>query len=245
MEHYGKTDIGKVRKENQDDFLISENAEKNLLAAVVCDGMGGAKAGGLASDLATKTFMNYLNDHLLFSTLKRPSYSHILKQACSESNGIVYQYSCFDPDYSGMGTTLVGVVIKRNHAYIINVGDSRAYIIRKKEIRQITNDHSLVAEMVRRGEITEEEARFHPRKNIITNALGIEGEIVSDVFTEKLRKGDRILLCSDGITNLISDEELLQYSQDNKTCEEFVDALIKKSLLLNAPDNITAVAVSM
>ena len=245
MEYFGKTDIGKVRKENQDGFSIRENKEKHLLAAVVCDGMGGAKAGGLASDLATKTFMDYLNERLLFSTLKRPAYSHILKQACAESNGIVYQYSCFDSDYSGMGTTLVGAVVKRRHAYIINVGDSRAYIINKKHIRQITNDHSLVAEMVRRGEITEEQARNHPRKNIITNALGIEGEINSDLFVEKLRKGDRLLLCSDGITNLISDEELLAYSQENKTCEGFVEVLINKALLLNAPDNIMAVAVSM
>lgn len=245
MDYFGKTDIGKVRKENQDDFSVREDAARHLVAAVVCDGMGGAKAGGLASNLATKTFMDYLDAHLFSSTLKRPSYNNLLTTACAESNGIVYQYSCFDPDYSGMGTTLVGAIIKKDQAYIINVGDSRAYLIRKKEIQQITLDHSLVAEMVRRGEITEEQARSHPRKNIITNALGIEGEIQSDLFHTKLHKGDRLLLCSDGITNMISDEEILIYSQINTASEDFVDRLITRALDLGAPDNITALAVTI
>ena len=212
---------------------------------IVCDGMGGAKAGGLASNLGTKTFMDYLERHLFGSTLKRPSYSKIISTACAESNGIVYQYSCFDADYNGMGTTLVGALIRKDQAFIVNVGDSRAYLISKKQIQQITQDHSLVAEMVRRGEITEEQAKNHPRKNIITNALGIEGEIQSDVFHIKLHKGDRLFLCSDGITNIISDDELLNYSQIYDSAEEFVNHLIQVALDRGAPDNTTAVAVTI
>ena len=245
MEYFGKTDIGKVRKENQDDFAIREDSERRLVAAVVCDGMGGAKAGGLASNLGTKTFMDYLERHLFGSTLKRPSYSKIISTACAESNGIVYQYSCFDADYNGMGTTLVGALIRKDQAFIVNVGDSRAYLISKKSIQQITQDHSLVAEMVRRGEITEEQAKNHPRKNIITNALGIEGEIQSDVFHIKLHKGDRPFLCSDGTTNIISDDELLNYSQIYDSAEEFVNHLIQVALDRGAPDNTTAVAVTI
>ena len=245
MEYFGKTDIGKVRKENQDDFAIREDSERRLVAAVVCDGMGGAKAGGLASNLGTKTFMDYLERHLFGSTLKRPSYSKIISTACAESNGIVYQYSCFDADYNGMGTTLVGALIRKDQAFIVNVGDSRAYLISKKSIQQITQDHSLVAEMVRRGEITEEQAKNHPRKNIITNALGIEGEIQSDVFHIKLHKGDLLFLCSDGITNIISDDELLNYSQIYDSAEEFVNHLIQVALDRGAPDNTTAVAVTI
>ena len=245
MEYFGKTDIGKVRKENQDDFAIREDSERRLVAAVVCDGMGGAKAGGLASNLGTKTFMDYLERHLFGSTLKRPSYSKIISTACAESNGIVYQYSCFDADYNGMGTTLVGALIRKDQAFIVNVGDSRAYLISKKTIQQITQDHSLVAEMVRRGEITEEQAKNHPRKNIITNALGIEGEIQSDVFHINLHKGDRLFLCSDGVTNIISDDELLNYSQIYDSAEEFVNHLIQVALDRGAPDNTTAVAVTI
>ncbi len=245
MEYFGKTDIGKVRKENQDDFAIREDSERRLVAAVVCDGMGGAKAGGLASNLGTKTFMDYLERHLFGSTLKRPSYSKIISTACAESNGIVYQYSCFDADYNGMGTTLVGALIRKDQAFIVNVGDSRAYLISKKSIQQITQDHSLVAEMVRRGEITEEQAKNHPRKNIITNALGIEGEIQSDVFHINLHKGDRLFLCSDGVTNIISDDELLNYSQIYDSAEEFVNHLIQVALDRGAPDNTTAVAVTI
>ena len=213
MEYFGKTDIGKVRKENQDDFAIREDSERRLVAAVVCDGMGGAKAGGLASNLGTKTFMDYLERHLFGSTLKRPSYSKIISTACAESNGIVYQYSCFDADYNGMGTTLVGALIRKDQAFIVNVGDSRAYLISKKSIQQITQDHSLVAEMVRRGEITEEQAKNHPRKNIITNALGIEGEIQSDVFHINLHKGDRLFLGDGGVIRLEIVEEILDHRQ--------------------------------
>ena len=144
-----------------------------------------------------------------------------------------------------MGTTLVGALIRKDQAFIVNVGDSRAYLISKKSIQQITQDHSLVAEMVRRGEITEEQAKNHPRKNIITNALGIEGEIQSDVFHINLHKGDRLFLCSDGVTNIISDDELLNYSQIYDSAEEFVNHLIQVALDRGAPDNTTAVAVTI
>jgi len=245
LEYYGITDIGKIRKENQDCFLVRNYPDSKILVAVVCDGMGGAKAGGLASSVASKSFMDFVEDKLNNSSSKTPSYKNILTNACAESNGIVYQYSCFDSEYSGMGTTLVGALCLKNKAYVVNIGDSRAYLISKKKISQITTDHSLVEEMVQRGEITRSEARNHPQKNIITNALGIEGEIRSDVFEVKIQKGDRLFLCSDGISNLMSDELLLEESKKYDNPKEFCQAVIEFSLALGSPDNITAVAIQI
>lgn len=245
MEYFGLTDRGKIRKDNQDCFLVQSNEKAKCLVAVLCDGMGGAKAGGLASDVASKAFVAYADERLSESGIRKPLYGNIVTDACAEANGVVYQYSCFDADYSGMGTTLVGAAVLKDRAYIVNVGDSRAYQITKKRIIQVTRDQSLVEEMVRRGEITREEARFHPQKNIITNALGLEDTIKSDIFEVKLQKGDRLLFCSDGVSNLIDDGQLLEESRENPEPEGFCRSLIQLALDLNSPDNVTALAVQV
>jgi Serine/threonine protein phosphatase len=245
MEYFGITDRGKIRKDNQDCFLAQEHEAQKCLIAVLCDGMGGAKAGGLASDVASKAFVACAEERLTDSPVRRPSYANIITGACSEANGVVYQYSCFDSNYSGMGTTLVGGIILKDKAFIVNVGDSRAYHISKKRIVQITRDQSLVEEMVQRGEITREEARNHPRRNIITNALGLESSIKSDIFEVKLQKGDRIFMCSDGVSNLIDDEQILEESRENPDTEKFCRSLIELALDLNSPDNVTAFAVQI
>ena len=243
MEYFGITDKGKIRRENQDCFLMQEHGGADCVIGVLCDGMGGAKAGGLASDVASKAFIAYVDERLSEYSFKKPPYGNILTGACAEANGVVYQYSCFDADYSGMGTTLVGLIAVKGRAFIVNVGDSRAYLVTPRRITQITRDHSLVEEMVRRGEITREEARNHPRKNIITNALGLESGIKSDIFEVKLEKGDRILMCSDGVSNVIPDAQLLEESLENERTQDFCRSIIDLALDLNSPDNVTAAAI--
>lgn len=243
VRYFGITDRGKIRKDNQDCFLVEKNERTGAVIVVLCDGMGGAKAGGLASEVASKTFMSYVSERLSDPAVKKPMYKNILSGGCAAANGVVYQYSCFDADYSGMGTTLVGGILVNGKAYIVNVGDSRAYRITKKTITQITTDHSLVEEMVQRGEITRQAARNHPRKNIITNALGLEDEIVSDVFEAKFSKGDYFLFCSDGLSNLIDEDEIIKISRSYKSAEDIGKALMEISLERNSPDNVTAVVV--
>jgi serine/threonine protein phosphatase PrpC len=243
MDYFGITDRGKIRKDNQDCFLIEPHDEGEQLVVALCDGMGGAKAGGIASDVASKSFVAYVGERLSDRGAKALTLRHVLIGACSEANGVVYQYSCFDSNYSGMGTTLVGGIISDGEACISNVGDSRAYQISKKKISQITRDHSLVEDMVERGEITREAARNHPRKNIITNALGLESGLTADVFDVKLSKGDYLLFCSDGLSNIIYDEEMLEAAKKSASPEELCRFLIKLALERNSPDNVTVVAV--
>ena len=166
MKSFGLTDKGKVRKDNQDCFIIEKCQSRNCLVLALCDGMGGAKAGGIASQLANKAFVSYVYGKLTSRVSRIIDYRKILREACEEANGVSFEYSNFDEAFNGMGTTIVGGVIKNNgNGYIINVGDSRAYHIsrRNNSIRQITRDHSLVGELMEAGAITKEQARTHPQ----------------------------------------------------------------------------------
>jgi serine/threonine protein phosphatase PrpC len=243
MKYFGLTDKGKIRNCNQDCFGVSEI--KGGIIAVICDGMGGAKAGDIASSLAVKTFLEYLKEKTPKQVKNSAEYKTLLMSACNEANGVVYDYSCFDVKFNGMGTTLVGGIITPAHAYMVNVGDSRAYVLTKKKIIQITEDQSLVAEMLKRGEITEIEAWHHPQKNIITNALGLEDRLSADFFKVDLSKGNRIMLCSDGVTNLLRDEEIFETSKASSDVTTFCKEIMKKSLALNAPDNVSVLAVQV
>ena len=243
MKYFGITDRGKVRKDNQDCFLIEPQQDGERLVITLCDGMGGSRAGGIASDVASKSFVAFVDERLSDSREMQPPYGAVLRGACSEANGVVYQYSCYDANYSGMGTTLVGGIVADGKADVANVGDSRCYHITEMNITQITRDHSLVEEMVRRGEITREAARNHPRKNIITNALGLEKGITADVYEVELLKGDYLLFCSDGLSNVVLDEEMLALARNGKSPEELSRALIDLALSRLSPDNVTAVVV--
>lgn len=175
MKCFGLTDKGRVRKDNQDSFIIEKCEAKNCLIVGLCDGMGGAKAGGLASQLSNKAFVDFVYGKLTSRVERVQNYKDMLQSACDEANGVSYEYSKFDEAYNGMGTTIVGGVIKNSgKAHIINVGDSRAYHISRKSssIYQITRDHSLVEELVEFGAITKEQAKTHPQRNVITRALG-------------------------------------------------------------------------
>ena len=246
MKSFGLTDKGAIRKDNQDCFILEKCEAKSCLIAALCDGMGGAKAGGIASQLANKAFVSYIYTRLTSRLPRNVDYKRILENACAEANGVSYEYSHFDQDFDGMGTTIVGGVIKNNGSgYIINVGDSRAYLITKRPagIRQITRDHSLVEELMEAGAITAEQARSHPQKNVITRALGSDPRVECDYFTFSLQSGDILLLCSDGLSNIVSDLELLECAKEFPEPETLCRMLMNKALGRGARDNVTVVAV--
>lgn len=246
MRSFGLTDKGPIRSENQDCFLLELCPEKDALIAVLCDGMGGAKAGGVASQLCIKAFVSKVYEKLTGLSGKSIDYRGILQSAADETNGVVYAYSHFSEEFSGMGTTIVGGIMKSGgNGYIINIGDSRAYQISpaRNTIRQITRDHSLVEELVRFGAITREEAKSHPKRNVITRALGTDERTDSDYFSFHLRTGDYLLLCSDGLSNTLSDEEMLDQAGGAKGPEELCRRLMDMALQRGARDNVTVVAV--
>lgn len=246
MKSFGLTDKGTVRKDNQDSYIIEKCDAKDCLIVALCDGMGGAKAGGLASQLSNKAFVSYVYAKLTTRVTRTLDYHRVLMDACSEANGVSYDFSQFDEEYNGMGTTIVGGVIKNNgNGYIINVGDSRAYYISRRNdaITQITRDHSLVEELVEFGAITKEQARVHPQRNVITRALGSEANVEADYYEVSLQGGDMLLMCSDGLSNTVTDEEMLNYAKEYPEPELLCRALMKKALKRGAADNVTVVAV--
>ena len=232
MDVWALSDRGRVRKNNQDAYYY--NIGDDCTVALVCDGMGGAAAGETASRIAAEVFVDALQG-------QHASIPKLLTDAVSAANLAVYHYSDGHPECSGMGTTLVGVVTVENNAYVVNVGDSRCYYLSEDGIRQVTRDHSLVADLVRRGAITPEEARTHPRKNLITRALGASEECRADVFQIELEPESMLLLCSDGLTNQVTDQEILfeaLYGGEPETCcRRLVDLTLRRG----APDNVTVV----
>ena len=246
MKSFALTDKGVVRSDNQDSFIIEKLVSKDTTIIALCDGMGGAKAGGLASQISNNAFVSYIYGKLTSRLNKPLDYKKILTDACIEANGVSYEYSKFDEAYNGMGTTIVGGVIKGNgNGYIINVGDSRAYHISKRNdsITQITRDHSLVEELLEFGAITREQAKVHPQRNVITRALGSDEAVEPDYFEVNLQHGDFLILCSDGLSNIVSDLEMLEYSKEYPDPELLCQSLMRKALNRGARDNVTVLAV--
>lgn len=239
MNQWGLTDRGNVRAQNQDYFTIVRFSPEHALA-VVCDGMGGAKSGNVASRLATDVFIREVK-RTWNASLDDDALRQMLVDAVELANQAVYEHAQLSEDFSGMGTTLVAAFVKSDLAIAVNVGDSRAYLLREQGVTRITEDHSVVQLMVRRGEITEEEARTYPGKNLITRAVGTEPRVSCDVFTLRVAPGDAILLCSDGLSNLLTDQELLFEVVHAVHKEQCCQHLIEIAKDRGAPDNITAV----
>lgn len=239
MKLHAITDTGKVRKENQDAFSIKWFKEKERAVMVTCDGMGGARAGRLASSLAIETFMREINPTL--TSPKRVTHvEERLKEAAAAANRAVYEKSLSAEIFSGMGTTLVALFAEGSRCRIVNIGDSRAYHISGKKATRITRDHSFVEELVTRGKITAQEAQFHPRRNLITRAVGVDENVESDTYVLTIKKNDYVMLCSDGLSNLVMPDEMSDIFRKEKEPEPICKALISLSLERGAPDNITA-----
>jgi len=240
MKVCGKTDVGLRRHENQDTFAV-EQGEK-LLIAVVCDGMGGAEGGQIASSLAVETFMQEIRA-LLRADMTARQLRELASFCVAKANTAVYQHALQEPAYQGMGTTLVSAVAGERDAVICNIGDSRAYLIHNGEMTRITHDHSVVQTLVENGDITAEEARTHPNRNLITRALGPDETTLCDAFDVSFAHGDKILLCTDGLVVTATDEEICRIVCADKRAEEKLDDLIALAKAQGAPDNVTAVLI--
>lgn len=239
---FGLTDQGKLRTENQDCFRIVQSGEGTLLSVVLCDGMGGEQAGSVASSLAADTFMSHAANSLDESSTIT-DIRMILKEAVSYANIKVYDRAFADFSCMGMGSTLIGFLSNGKRSCIANVGDSRAYLLSKRRSQQITKDHSLVEEMVAQGKISRAEAQNHPQKNIITRAVGVEASVSPDLFDIKLGADERLLFCSDGLSNLVTGEEMRLVSINNEKIDCAGAALLELALKRGAPDNVTVILV--
>jgi len=240
MSCFALTDKGIIRKQNQDTCFVEMNVVPGVTFAGVCDGMGGAKSGGLASSLAANAFCGYLRKALSAKNWIKDVPS-LLAKAVNEANEAVYRKGMSDEECRGMGTTLVALLSVEDDCYLVNVGDSRGYRCSSERIQQITRDHSLVAELLEKGQITEEQSRKHPHKNLITRAVGTEKQVKADIYCLTLSPGQIILLCSDGLSNLLSNEELFTILNQNVSAEELCHELIDTALSRGAPDNVSAV----
>ena len=202
--------------------------------------MGGANSGALASSLAADAYLARLRELLTSGRKKSALLSYWMREACSAANTAVYDRAVADAANDGMGTTLVSAVILGRQAEILNVGDSRAYLIRGDAVTQITRDHSMVMELVALGELTPEQAAHHPNRNLITRAVGVEPTVEADVFSLRLRRGDRLLLCSDGLSGTLSEETLCALSRQSRDAAAICRSLVDRAVELGARDNVTA-----
>lgn len=236
---FGKTDVGLMRTINQDSIFVSTQPIGKLPNLfIVADGMGGHKAGDVASREAIERFVKYA------CTTHMSDPANILDAGIISVNKDIFDMANSNRDYSGMGTTFVAASLVENHVYIANVGDSRLYLI-GRDIRQITRDHSLVEDMVRMGVLEREEARTHYKKNVITKAIGVADDKTStpDIFEIEVENGDKLLLCSDGLTNMVEDYDIKKIVKDNDSIEDAVRELIKQANENGGKDNISAILI--
>ena len=241
MKSYSVTDIGRRRQLNQDYVFSSSNPVGNMPNLfIVADGMGGHRAGDYASRVTVETIETEIKN----SFEKNPSI--IIKKAIQKANLEIRRQAALDPNLAGMGTTVVVATVIGRYLQVANVGDSRLYVANSQEIRQITRDHSLVEEMIRLGGLKREEARLHPDKNIITRAIGAMENVDVDFFTVELNPTDKILMCSDGLTNMVDDGQILKILNmfpEDKTLVETAHALIDAANENGGKDNIGVVLV--
>lgn len=236
MKLTGDTHIGLVRSSNQ-DALRYGTLDNGGCYAIVCDGMGGANGGNIASNIAVDIIADRIVDGYANGATTRPDL--LLASAMAAANIEIFDKAKSDPQYEGMGTTVVAVIVFGKDAYISHVGDSRVYLYRDNALQQITRDHSVVQEMIESGQLTEEQARSHPRKHFITRALGVSAMEEGEFDELELEPNDRILLCTDGLTNMVDDTALATLFGENAD----VDKLIESALEGGGTDNITAVLI--
>ncbi len=241
MQCWGLSDQGCVRKQNQDAYQIMP-LDRNTQLCVVCDGMGGAKSGNIASSLAVDVFTQEVR-RCWTSSMDQDKMDQMLQSAVKLANFTVYDQSQQFEEFDGMGTTLVAALVQSRRATMINVGDSRAYLVNEDGIRQVTRDHSLVQMMVERGELTPERARTYPGKNFITRAIGTEPMVECDLYHLEVAKGDFLLLCSDGLSNMMDEQEILFEVIHGVNRQYCCQRLLDIAKNRGAPDNVTSILI--
>lgn len=240
MKLYSKTDIGRKREMNQDAYVAGE-FESGAAFAVVCDGMGGMSGGNVASERAA----SIISDYIVKSYSPKMSATAIetmLRAAVETANSEIYDMAQSDPEYAGMGTTVVATLVCDQLAHIVHVGDSRAYLVGTSEIERLTIDHSVVQTMVDKGEISESEAKIHPKKNIITRAVGAEKSVLCDYDMVIKPDSSVLLLCTDGLTNFVEEEKIFSVVT-NESPESCADRLTEYANEAGGGDNITVVLI--
>lgn len=241
MQYWAITDPGCCRAQNQDAYCV-EKLDRQTVLCVICDGMGGAKSGNVASSLASDVFTQEIKRSWK-SDMDEAMIDQMLSSAVKLANFTVYDQAKQFEEFAGMGTTLVAVLLRKDRATIVNVGDSRCYCINSQDIQQLTVDHSLVQMMIDRGELQKSQAKTYPGKNFITRAIGTESVTNCDIFHKKLKAEDCLLLCSDGLSNLLDDQELLfevVHGDDKQDCCQRLLNIAKNR---GAPDNVTCILV--
>ena len=241
MTAYGLSDRGIVRANNQDTFRVDSSPEGEQLIAVLCDGMGGVHGGEVASQTAAEAFISYARQELAVSPV--PDLAVIGREAAAYANLKVYDRAQRDESLLGMGTTLVAAILREEETVMINIGDSRGYWFSHGQIQQVTRDHSHVQDLMDQGIITKSEARSHPHRNLITRAVGVKDRIRSDLFRLDLQPGDRLLLCSDGLSNLVTEDELAAVLAGEEELKNCCDRLLALALDRGAPDNVTVIVL--
>ncbi|MGO4543778.1 Stp1/IreP family PP2C-type Ser/Thr phosphatase [Paenibacillus sp. 2TAB23] len=236
-----RSDIGRVRHVNEDQSWVSQ-LNNGITLAIVADGMGGHQAGDVASQKAVDAFRSMLEQSAAKADLSLQEGKMLIRQAISQANEAVFEMASRNERYHNMGTTIVAALVKQNNAIIGHVGDSRAYKIKEGVITQITNDHTLVNELVKSGQLSAEEAAHHPRRNVLTRAVGTDSQVEIEVQSVEWSPEDVLLLCSDGLSNLVSEQQMLQtVTTEQLELEAKADHLIQLALHAGGDDNITVV----
>ncbi len=240
MKGYAKTDIGKAREKNQDYYYIP-SSQDDLQLFILADGMGGYNGGEVASKLATESLKKYIQNNFENIEKGKEKILELIGNAMEYANMVVYEKSKEEKELEGMGTTLEVCLIYNNKVYLGHVGDSRIYRIRKEVIRKLTKDHSYVQQLVEDGKITREEATNHPKKNMLTKALGCTPYVEPDIRARNVEKGDIIIMCSDGLTNMVTEQEIFEAVKEN--AEKAPEVLVQKANNAGGYDNITVVTI--
>ena len=242
MKYWGITDPGS-RTQNQDSYQV-EQLGKNAVLCVVCDGMGGAKSGNVASTLAVDVFVQEVKRSWV-PDMDQDKRNVMLKSAVKLANFTVYDQAQQFEEFSGMGTTLVALLLQGREATIVNVGDSRCYSVTPYGVYQLTTDHSLVQMMIRRGELAPDKAKTYPGKNLITRAIGTEPMVDCDIFHRRVSGEECLLLCTDGLSNIVDDQEILFEVIHGDNREDSCQRLLDIAKNRGAPDNVTCVLVQL
>ncbi|APB30483.1 MULTISPECIES: Stp1/IreP family PP2C-type Ser/Thr phosphatase [Vagococcus] len=234
-----QTSVGRKRKNNQDTVGVYKN-KKNITLAIVADGMGGHQAGDTASYLAVTGLGEVWEETML---TQKDDVCDWLVDHIQEENARIFDQGSINPEMFGMGTTIVSTVILEDELILAHVGDSRAYIVRDEEIKQLTDDHSLVNELIKTGEISAEMAQNHPKKNILVRSIGVPGEVEVDISLISFKPQDMILLCSDGLTNMLTDDEIKEVMLTDSLLKNRVEKLIELANIAGGTDNITVLII--